>query len=149
VTYLVTRSDEGQLILAGPSVSAVKVSGSVTEDRASVIEMTLDAAWQGPPPHIHNEIDHVWYVVNGRVRARFGDDEIELSPGDVAWVAHGQPHSFATGAEQATMLQIDTPRALDAYFWDLADAFPRGTRPDARLVGEIMARHDTHLIHDS
>lgn len=84
MSYLVTRSDEGQLIPAGPSVSTVKVSGSVTDGRASVIEMMLDAGWQGPPPHIHNEIDHVWYVVNGRVRARFGDDEIELSPGDVA-----------------------------------------------------------------
>lgn len=105
--------------------------------------MSLDADWEGPPPHIHDEIDHVWVVVAGEVRLRLGGEELLVGSGDVAWVPHGQPHSLSTGGEAATMLQVDTPRPLDAYFRDLAEAFPRGTRPDPSTVIAIMARHDT------
>lgn len=146
MTWVVTRTNEGESIPAGPSVSRVKVAGSATGGRASVIEMTLDAGWEGPPPHIHDEIDHVWFVVTGQVRLRLGTEELLLRAGDAAWVPHGQPHSFSTGSDEATMLQVDTPRPLDAYFRDLAEAFPRGTRPDPSTVREIMARHDTRPI---
>ena len=146
MTWLVTRRNEGEAIPAGPSVSRIKISGASTSGRASVVEMVLDAGWDGPPPHIHDEIDHVWFVVTGQMQVKLGDDELDLSAGDVAWIPHGQPHTFATGPEPATMVQFDTPRPLDAYFRDLAEAFPRGTRPDPLIVGEIMARHDTRPI---
>jgi len=71
---------------------------------------------------------------------------VELMAGDVAWVPHGEAHSFATGAVGATLLECDTPRPLDGYFRDLAEAFPRGTRPDPTIVSKIMARHDTYPI---
>lgn len=143
---VVARRSEGEVIPAGPSVSLVKVPATATDGRASVIEMRLDAGWDGPPPHLHDQTDHIWYVIEGVVEVRLGSDKWDLEAGDVAWVPHGQTHSFGTAAARAVMLQIDTPRALDAYFRDLAAAFPRGTTPDPVIVAEIMARHDTRPI---
>ena len=140
------RNGEGETIPAGPSTSLVKVPAAATEGRASVIEMSLDADWEGPPPHLHDQIDHIWYVVDGSVEVRLGDGQFQLGPGDVAWVPHGEAHSFGTTDRSAVMLQIDTPRALDAYFRDLAKAFPRGTKPDPAVVADIMRRHDTHSL---
>lgn len=143
---VLTRQGEGETIPAGPSMNRAKVPATATDGRASVIEMTLDAAWEGPPPHLHDQIDHIWYVVEGSVEIRLGDERFDLRPGDVAWVPRGQAHSFGTRDQPAVMLQVDTPRALDAYFRDLAQAFPRGSRSDPAVVAAIMSRHDTRPI---
>lgn len=144
---LISASGEVEILQAGPTESIVKVPGSATDDRLSAVEMRIEAGWSGPPPHIHHNVDHLWYVLDGLVQLRVGDTAATFEPGSCLYVPSGTPHSFGTPPEaSAKMLQIDTPRPLDAYFRELATSFPPGQPVDPRLVGEIMRRHDTHPI---
>ncbi len=43
---------------------------------------------------VHDAEDHVFYVLNGRARAKVGDDVFEVAPGDALYVPKGTVHNF-------------------------------------------------------
>ena len=45
-------------------------------------------------PDVHEKEDHVFYVLSGRARAKVGDDEFEVEPGDALYVPKGVNHDF-------------------------------------------------------
>jgi mannose-6-phosphate isomerase-like protein (cupin superfamily) len=44
---------------------------------------------------VHDNEDHVFYVLNGRAKAVVGDDEFEVGPGDALYVPKGTLHNFS------------------------------------------------------
>src|SRR5258708_32977054 len=63
------------------------------------------AEWQdaggpaGPPRfiaplHLHHADDEAWYVIEGTLRVRVGDDEIEARAGAGVFVPRGTPHTY-------------------------------------------------------
>jgi mannose-6-phosphate isomerase-like protein (cupin superfamily) len=63
------------------------------------------AEWQdtggpaGPPRfiaplHLHHADDEAWYVLEGSLRVRVGDDEIEARTGSGVFVPRGTPHTY-------------------------------------------------------
>ena len=144
----VSTAEDSEAIPAGPSMTLVRVPGSATGARTSAVEMRIDGGWEGPPPHVHEVVDHLWYVVDGEVTMALRDDPPRtFGPGACAYVPAGVPHTFSTsGTAGVTMLQVDTGQPLDGYFRDLAAAFPPGQPVDRTKVGEIMRRHDTRPV---
>lgn len=140
----ISASGEGERIPAGPTVSIVRVPGADTDEQASVVELHLDAGWEGPPPHVHGEVAHCWYVLEGEVTLCIDGRNGHYGAGACLWVPAGTPHGFTTAdGPAAIVLQVDTGRALDGYLRDLREAIPRGTPPDPTTIAEIMSRHDT------
>ena len=138
---------EGEALHAGPTSSIVRVPGAATDQRLSVVEMTVQADWPGPPPHVHERIDHVWFVLDGEIQLTVDDGTATYGPGSCVFVPAGTSHGFGTSPHSAaTMLQIDTPEALDAYFRELATTFPPGAPVDPAQVGDVMRRHDTFPV---
>ena len=45
--------------------------------------------------------------------------------------------------QPARLLEVDTPRPLDAYLDELTAAFPAGAAVDQAGVAAIQRRHDT------
>ena len=136
---------EGEILEAGPTATSIKVRGNESGGRLSAVEMRINGGWSGPPAHVHREVDHFWYVIAGEVELTLGSAQDVYAEGSCAFVPAGVSHSFGVpGAEDAILLQVDTPRTLDGYFSDLAKAFPAGSEVDPAVVGEIMQRHDTY-----
>lgn len=144
----VSTTEDSEAIPAGPAVTLVRVPGDATGARTSAVEMRIDAGWEGPPPHVHDVVDHLWYVLEGEVTVALGDEPPRTcGRGACAFVPVGVPHTFSTsGTDGVTMLQVDTGQPLDGYFRDLAAAFPPGHPVDRTKVGEIMRRHDTRPV---
>jgi mannose-6-phosphate isomerase-like protein (cupin superfamily) len=91
------------------------VLGSATDD--FVIAEWQDAGSPPGPPrfiapvHLHRNDDEAWYVVEGVLRVKSGDEEIELRAGSGVLVAHGTPHTYWNPApERVRYLLIMTPR---------------------------------------
>jgi mannose-6-phosphate isomerase-like protein (cupin superfamily) len=60
--------------------------------------------------HTHEFEDHVVYVVRGRAKARLGDEQREVGPGDLLAIPKRVPHSFdQIGAEPFVILVNATP----------------------------------------
>jgi len=44
---------------------------------------------------VHDDEDHVFYVLSGRAKADVGDDTFEVGPGDALYVPRGTNHNFS------------------------------------------------------
>ena len=135
----------GETLAIGPTVTVVKLPGAATAGRLGVVQMHIGADFAGPPPHVHQHIDHLWYVTDGTIELLLGGERIRAAAGDLALVPAGVAHSFNThGSGPATVLEADVGRALDSYFRELRDALGTGA-VDPRTVAEVMRRHDTAI----
>jgi mannose-6-phosphate isomerase-like protein (cupin superfamily) len=140
---VVAKHGEGRVIALGPAVNVVKVEHRDSGGRVGVLEMTLQQ-FDSPPQHHHDEVDHVWYVLEGRLEATIGRRDVALEPGTVAFVPRGVKHTFWNPDPQpCRMLEIDTPRTLEGYYEEIAAAIPPGAKLDPSVAVEIMRRHDT------
>src|SRR5262245_46205415 len=58
-----------------------------------VLEMTLPVG-HAPALHVHDTLDDTWYVLEGRMAARCGDDEFLVEAGHWVSMPRGVPHAF-------------------------------------------------------
>jgi mannose-6-phosphate isomerase-like protein (cupin superfamily) len=60
--------------------------------------------------HTHEMEDHIVYVVRGKAKARLGDEQREVGPGDLIAIPKRVPHSFdQIGGEAFVILVNATP----------------------------------------
>lgn len=124
------------IIFSPPHLRGVDQSVLSAAGRSFVIR-----EWQGSGPtylHLHHADDEAWHVLEGTLRFRVGDRQIEAPAGSTVFVPAGVPHSYeALGS--ARYLIILTPR-LDALIAELHQA--RGLDEHR----EIMRRHQSEIV---
>jgi mannose-6-phosphate isomerase-like protein (cupin superfamily) len=95
------------------------------------------------PLHVHLEDDEAWYVLEGRLRFRVGDRELEAPAGSAVVGPHGIPHTYWNpGPDPARYVLVMTPRTLQLIetFHELPDRDPETVREHFRRYGcEIVA----------
>ena len=64
-----------------------------------VLEMTLPVG-HAPALHVHDNLDDTWYVLEGQMAGRCGDDEFFVEAGHWVSMPRGVPHSFRVVGEQ-------------------------------------------------
>ncbi len=116
-----------------------KVRGEQTGGRLTAIENVV-APGDGPPLHVHAGEDEAWYVIEGRLRFRLGDDLASAPAGSFVFVPRGTPHCFHNDADEpARILVLFTPAGMERFF-DRFAALPAGP-PDPgafrALGGEV------------
>jgi len=61
--------------------------------------------------HVHHEDDEAWYVLEGALAFRIGDDVVEAPAGSAVFVPRGTPHSYWNAADgPARYVLVMTPR---------------------------------------
>jgi mannose-6-phosphate isomerase-like protein (cupin superfamily) len=89
------------------------------------------------PLHVHRADDEAWYVLEGRLGFRIGDEEREVGAGDGIVVPRGTPHSFWNATAVTTRyLVVMTPKIAE-----LIEALHDGG--DLR---ELFQRYDSELL---
>jgi len=77
------------------------------------------------PPHMHEGIEHIQYVLRGRYRVRLGAREVTVKEGDALLIQAGTVHAyFNDGGEDAEFLCI-IPRRTDYRTVWVEDRPPR------------------------
>lgn len=71
-----------------------------------VLEMTLPPG-SAPPLHVHDDLDDTWYILEGTMVVRCGDDELVVGAGHWVSMPRGVPHTFlVAGDDQARILLV-------------------------------------------
>ena len=79
---VIRRQGEGERHAAGGSSAIIiKASGDDTAGSFFLSETTIDAGFPGPPPHRHEHLHDMFYVLDGVLTMRLGDETHELGPG--------------------------------------------------------------------
>ena len=114
-----------------------------TAGRVGMIDQIVPGGFPGPALHVHPDFEETFYVLDGTLAFRVGDEAREGGPGTVAHIPWGVPHTFANpGDEPAHALVIVTPAGFEAYFEALAATIAdRGAFPP---VDELVALGVAH-----
>jgi hypothetical protein len=63
--------------------------------------------------HVHHEDDEAWYVLEGTLGFRIGDETVEAPAGSAVFAPHGTPHSYwNAGDGLARYILVVPPRIL-------------------------------------
>jgi mannose-6-phosphate isomerase-like protein (cupin superfamily) len=103
-----------------------------------------DGPWEWIAPlHVHHADDEAWYVLEGSLRFRLGDEEFEVGPGGGAFAPRGTPHAYGNARRKPARYLLITTPAILALVDELHAPHPEGEAPDYR---EIFARYDSELL---
>ncbi|HEV2871123.1 MAG TPA: cupin domain-containing protein, partial [Actinomycetota bacterium] len=80
------------------------VDGADTGSRLSVVEHTLGPRVLAGPLHFHTREDEFSYVLEGRLGALLGDQEVVAGPGELVFKPRGQWHTFWNPGEETTRI---------------------------------------------
>ena len=74
--------------------------------------------WAGmaTPLHVHHREDEAFYLLEGEIRFRRGDDEFTAKAGDFVFGPREVPHSFKVLDGGARVLVLMTPAGLEQMF---------------------------------
>jgi len=109
----------------------------------SLVEHPMPPRALAAPLHRHAREDEYSYVLEGRMGALLGDDELIAGPGDLVFKPRGQWHTFwNAGDEPARILEIISPAGFEKYFDELIE-LPSPPTPD--VIAEIATRYELEL----
>jgi mannose-6-phosphate isomerase-like protein (cupin superfamily) len=94
------------------------------------------------PLHVHHADDEAWYVLEGVLGFRLGEQEVEARAGTAVFVPRGVPHTYWNARQApARYLLIMTPTIRR-----LIDALHALTVRDAASVQAVFRQHDSELL---
>jgi quercetin dioxygenase-like cupin family protein len=86
----------------------VKVGEQRHGRRLAVFELTTRPG-EEPPVHTHATEDEFFYVLDGEVAFRCGEDRFEVSAGGCVLLPRGIPHGYRIVSPGARLLVVTTP----------------------------------------
>ena len=96
----------------------------------------------GPPPHVHSREDETFYLLEGEIEFRLGDDVVAAGPGDFVNVPRGTVHCFHNaGTATARMILTFTPAGMERFFEETLEPAPAGATEAPDNVDEVAARY--------
>lgn len=129
----------------------VKVRGRDTAGRLSVCEFVCPPGF-AVPLHLHRREDESWWVIEGRIRYRCGEDEFTAEPGAYVYLPLGLPHAFkVSGQQNARLLHTAVPAGMEEYHTELGVLAKELTPPppaplDMARVLEVSSRYGIEVV---
>ena len=102
-----------------PTAPRVLLRGEDSDGRISMIE-TRPGPGAGPPLH-HHDFDETFYVLEGELTFRLGEETLTLGPGELVHVPRGAVHTFANFSDApAHQLIVCAPAGFERHFARMA-----------------------------
>ncbi|GAB2645529.1 cupin domain-containing protein [Kribbella swartbergensis] len=113
----VTTKDE-----AGARADRYLIDSADSGGGFALVEHILAPHVLAAPLHLHTREDEYSFVLEGRLGARLGDDEVFADAGTLIYKPRGQWHTFwNAGDEPLRLLEIISPGGLEVLFRKLAE----------------------------
>jgi mannose-6-phosphate isomerase-like protein (cupin superfamily) len=115
------------------------IDSTDTGGRLSVVEHSLPPHVLAGPLHYHSREDEYSYVLEGRMGALLGDQEVNAEAGDLVFKPRGQWHTFWNPGDTPTrILELITPAGLEDLFRELGAP---GVEMDPASLPALAARY--------
>jgi len=93
----VTLADGGEATWCLQNRMTIKATAESTGGAYGLVESWIPAG-SSPPLHIHRREDEAFWVMEGTVTFRAGDETITASPGSFVFLPRDLPHTFSCRA---------------------------------------------------
>lgn len=128
------------------SIGVLVTELAATADGGVVAEATLPEG-ASPPLHMHDDLDDSFYVVDGRMVMRCGDEVWIAEPGDWVEFPMGVPHTFRVMDGPARVLLVHDNDHFLSFVRDLGRSAeaptlpPPGGGPSLEALATASAAH--------
>lgn len=144
------QANEGTAIWYTTTRMTLKATSESTGGALSLIEV-LAAPDTAPPWHVHHRDDEMFYLLDGSLLFKCGEDVFEAGSGSFIFLPRGIPHSFKVVSETvARYLVLGTPAGLDRFFVGAGvPALEEGLRPqpfDVQQLAGMAAQHGVEFL---
>src|SRR5215210_2596718 len=117
------------------------IDGGETDGTFSLVEHPMPPRHLAAPLHKHSREDEYSFVIEGRMGALLGDQEVYGEAGDLVFKPRDQWHTFwNAGDEPCRILEIISPAGFEGFFDELVDMNAAGPFDPSRLP-ELGARY--------
>jgi mannose-6-phosphate isomerase-like protein (cupin superfamily) len=122
----------------------IRAGGQETGTAVSVLEIE-NPGFGGPPLHVHQRHDEMFYVLEGEYLVQLGDTVTVAPAGSFAYFGRGTRHTFAgSGRMPGRLLNIGLPGGLEQYVRELDRLLAAGA--DEEALQRHNAAWDTELV---
>jgi quercetin dioxygenase-like cupin family protein len=129
-----------------------KIRGEQTDGALTAFESTVSPG-EGPPLHLHENEDEIWYALAGTFRVRLGEEMRAAPAGTFVFIPKKVVHTWQNvGDQPARLLAILMPAGLEQFFERFAalpaDASPAeefrrlGAEVGMTVVGPTLSESD-------
>ncbi len=141
---VIHKAGEGEAVAAGGASIVLKASTEETDGAFVLAETVVEPGFPGPPPHFHERLHDVFYILEGTLTVLVDDTEHEMGPGDFAHISPGTVHTFSNRSDSdVRVLNLSTPGGFDAYLRELAEL--TSGEFDPTDVAKVAERYDIKL----
>ena len=132
----------GRVYEQGGFRGAIKVDDEEAGGGQCFSEWTVDAGAHGPPPHVHREHQEAFFVVEGTLSFRVGEETIEAEAGAFLFIPPGVVHAFSNRSDApARCVNAYVPGGIEGFFVEVAEAMAGG-QPDPAEIDRLSAKYD-------
>lgn len=143
---IIVERQAGQVIVAPGVEATVKIQGGHTSGAFSVTEQVFQPGFF-VPPHKHERIDEVSYLLEGVLGVMVGEKEFEAGTGSFVIRPKGVPHAlWNVGKRPARFLDIYTPAGHEGFFEEMAKLRSAPIPPSPDQIFEAARRLDTIFL---
>jgi quercetin dioxygenase-like cupin family protein len=142
---------EGEAIWFLQNRMTIKATGEMTNGSFGLTEVLIPAGWS-PPTHVHYHEDESFYVLEGELTFKCGDDLFSAVPGSLVFLPRGIPHGFVVESDTpARMLNLMTPGGGEGFFAEaggpaMTDDFPPPGPPDIERLQRATAHYGAAIV---
>jgi uncharacterized cupin superfamily protein len=107
-----------------------------------------------PPPHVHRREDEAFFVLDGELTVRVGDETFGARPGSFVFCPRDVPHLLTVQSDEVRMLTLCTPGGVERLFVELGQPAtartlpPDDGEPDVERVGTLAAHYGAEVLTD-
>lgn len=142
---IVRTPGEGESLELGPARALFRVGGDDALGSLTVADQTLPPGFPGPVPHTHEGMVDSFYVLEGSLSVRAGEETHELGPGESLVAEPGTVHAFSNRTNTPVRaLNVMAPGGFEAYLKEAAAVIVPGDPPDPAEMARIASKYDFH-----
>ena len=142
---------DGETTWFQPNRMTLKATAETTGGAFGLVESWVRAG-SSPPLHVHRREDESFWVLEGQLRFRCGDEEFAAGPGSFVFLPRDVPHTFIVeGDRDARLLTLLTPGGGERFFVDAGRApegpgLPPPGPPDIARLKKIAPLYGNEIV---
>jgi mannose-6-phosphate isomerase-like protein (cupin superfamily) len=133
---------EGHSVWFTNNLMVLKATGQSEGGAYGLVEAVAPAG-SGPPLHVHHREDEAFWILEGHLTVRCGEQTFAAGPGSYTFLPRDVPHTFVVeGDVPARVLSICSPGGLEQYFVAAGrpaegDGLPPAAPVDVALLARV------------
>lgn len=145
------RTDQEGIERFGPTPAGEMVTihagGEETGGQFDFMVTTVEPGPGVVPLHIHHENDETFYVLDGTLEARVGDETMRLEAGAFVMMPRGVPHTWRNASDEPSQFVcMYTPGNHFGVLQELAQLDVDEDDPDPDKFAPILDAYDIEMV---